>query len=52
VGAAAGIHVFDKKLLIGPEVYGSTVISKSEETFTKLASPMEVLFGTRFTFGV
>jgi OmpA-OmpF porin, OOP family len=50
LGAAAGLHVADKKLLIGPEVYGSTVISKDNAAFKRLTSPLEVLFGARFTF--
>jgi outer membrane protein OmpA-like peptidoglycan-associated protein len=50
VGGAAGIHLADHKLLLGPEVYGSTVISKNNASFTKLASPLEVLFGGHFTF--
>jgi OmpA-OmpF porin, OOP family len=50
VGAAAGIQVADKKVVIGPELYGSTVISKSDASFKKLTSPLELLFGARFTF--
>ena len=50
VGAAAGIHAANHKLLIGPEAYGSTVISKDNASFKKLTSPLEVLFGVHFTF--
>jgi outer membrane protein OmpA-like peptidoglycan-associated protein len=50
MGAAAGIHLADRKLLIGPEVYGSTVISKDNASFKKLTSPLELLFGAHFTF--
>jgi outer membrane protein OmpA-like peptidoglycan-associated protein len=49
VGAAAGLHVADKKLMIGPEVYGSTVLT-NDASFKKLTSPLELLFGARFTF--
>jgi len=49
VGGAAGIQVADKKLLIGPEVYGSTVLT-NDASFKKLTSPLELLFGARFTF--
>ena len=50
VGAAAGLQFADKKILIGPEVYGSTVISKGDASFKKLTSPLEMLFGARITF--
>jgi outer membrane protein OmpA-like peptidoglycan-associated protein len=50
LGAAAGFHLADRKLLIGPEVYGSTVVGKDNASFKKLTSPLEVLFGARFTF--
>ena len=49
VGAAAGIHAADHKLLIGPELYGSTVLT-NDASFKKLTSPLELLFGAHFTF--
>ncbi|MET0591460.1 MAG: OmpA family protein [Polyangiaceae bacterium] len=48
LGAAAGIHAIDHKLLIGPEVYGSTVL-KENATFKKVTSPLEVLLGAHVT---
>ncbi len=49
MGAAAGLHFIDKKVLIGPEVYGSTVISGDNNTFKRLTSPLEALFGAHIT---
>jgi OOP family OmpA-OmpF porin len=49
MGAAAGLHLIDKKVLIGPEVYGSTVISGDNNTFKRLTSPLEALFGAHIT---
>jgi OOP family OmpA-OmpF porin len=48
LGAAAGFHFIDKKLLIGPEVYGSTVL-KDGATFKKVTSPLEALLGAHVT---
>ena len=31
VGAAAGFHLADKKLMIGPEIYGGTVIGEEDD---------------------
>jgi OmpA-OmpF porin, OOP family len=46
-GAAAGVRVANKKLVIGPELYGSTIISTKASDQT----PLEVLLGTHYTIG-
>jgi outer membrane protein OmpA-like peptidoglycan-associated protein len=48
-GASAGFHIADHMLLIGPEVYGSTVLGQ-DATFKKRSTPLEVLFGAHLTF--
>ena len=47
VGAAAGMRVLPE-LLIGPELYGSTVVTDGN-AFEARATPLEVLFGGHFT---
>lgn len=43
---AAGIRAANKKLVIGPEFYGSTVVSdKGDGFFKKRTTPLELLFG-------
>jgi outer membrane protein OmpA-like peptidoglycan-associated protein len=49
-GAAAGFHLADKKLMIGPEIYGGTVIGEADAAFKKRTTPFELLFGLHFTF--
>ncbi|MDP9150038.1 MAG: OmpA family protein [Myxococcota bacterium] len=41
---AAGLRVADKQLLIGPEVFGQTVVS-NKYAFEERATPIEVLLG-------
>lgn len=43
-GGAAGLRAFDKQLLIGPEIFGQTVVSNSH-AFLERATPIEVLLG-------
>ncbi len=51
-GAAAGLRFADKKLLIGPELYGSTVLSDGGDgAFKRRTTPVEVLFGGHYTAG-
>ena len=45
--ATSGIWFAKRKLLIGPELSGSTVLSK-DATFKKATTPFEVLFGIHF----
>jgi OOP family OmpA-OmpF porin len=44
----AGVRVLDKKLLIGPELWGTTVM---DDFFGKQATPFELIFGGHYTAG-
>lgn len=50
LGASAGLRLFDRKLVIGPELFGDTVVSTSDSTFSKRATPFEGLLGAHYTF--
>lgn len=47
-GASAGVRVADDKLVIGPEIYGSTVTARAFENRT---TPLEVLLGAHYDLG-
>ena len=47
IGASAGVHLLEKKLLIGPEIFGSTVTS-SGSFFEKRTTPLEWLIGGHY----
>ncbi len=49
IAAAAGVRVLDKKLVAGPELYGSTVVTNSKAFFGKTETPFELLFGAHYT---
>ncbi len=49
-GASAGVRALERKLLIGPELYGSTVVVEGQ-AFERRATPLEVLFGLHYTAG-
>src|SRR5262249_12638639 len=42
-GASAGVKVLDKKLVAGPEIYGSTVIDSDEGPFNTHNTPYEIM---------
>jgi outer membrane protein OmpA-like peptidoglycan-associated protein len=44
--AAAGVRLLDKKLLVGPEIFGSTVVSEGG-AFEKLTTPFELIFSAK-----
>jgi outer membrane protein OmpA-like peptidoglycan-associated protein len=49
--AAVGVRLLGRKLLIGPEFYGSTVISGgSAAFFDGYSTPLEAILGAHFTF--
>jgi OmpA-OmpF porin, OOP family len=51
-GAAAGLRLADGKLLLGPEVYGSTVVSDGGDgAFERRTTPLEVIVGAHYTAG-
>ena len=45
-GASAGVRLADRRLVIGPEAYGSTVLT--EQTFKTRTTPFEILMGARY----
>ena len=47
-GASAGFRAVQRKLLLGPEIYGSTVVSNSDAFLKKQTTPFEVLFGAHY----
>ena len=46
--AAAGLRLLRKRLLVGPEVYGSTVVSESDAAFDRRTTPVEAILGGKF----
>ncbi len=51
LGGSAGFLAADKKLLVGPEVYGRTVVTDSNAAFGKHQSPVEALLGIHLSLG-
>ena len=49
-GASAGAHLLDRKLLVGPELYGSTVVTNGS-AFAKTNTPLELLLGAHYLIG-
>lgn len=47
-GVSAGFVTTDRKLLVGPELYGSTVVSKGA-AFEARTTPVEALLGARWS---
>jgi OmpA-OmpF porin, OOP family len=47
-GAAAGVHLADRKLIVGPEVYGSSIVD-SDSFLKRRGTPFEALLGTHYT---
>jgi OmpA-OmpF porin, OOP family len=43
---AAGVRLLDKKLLVGPEIFGSTVVADGG-AFDKLTTPFELIFSAK-----
>jgi OmpA-OmpF porin, OOP family len=48
VAAAIGYRSNDGKLVLGPEFFGSTVVTSSDALFAKRETPFEVLFGAHY----
>ena len=48
-GAAAGMRLLNKKLVLGPELFGSAVVAGS--SLPTAVPPVEVLFGGHYTAG-
>ena len=49
-GAAGGVRLLDRKLLIGPEMYMSRETSYPKEFFPGEATPIEIILGGHYTF--
>jgi outer membrane protein OmpA-like peptidoglycan-associated protein len=54
--ATAGVRFADGVLLLGPELWGSTVVSSAESAFVNESTPLELVFGLHvraggFSFG-
>jgi outer membrane protein OmpA-like peptidoglycan-associated protein len=47
-GVSAGVRVFDKKFVVGPELFGNSVVTNGA-FFTTHATPVEGLFGAHLT---
>ncbi|HEX3769988.1 MAG TPA: OmpA family protein [Polyangiaceae bacterium] len=50
-GVAAGLHVADRKLMIGPELYGSTVVTNGDAAFARKTTPLELMLGGHYLIG-
>lgn len=48
VAAAIGYRTTNGKLVVGPELFGSSVITDSDAFFSKRATPFELLFGAHY----
>jgi OmpA-OmpF porin, OOP family len=48
-GVSAGLRALDGNLVVGPELYGSTVIASSLEAPKPTKSPIELLLGAHYT---
>ena len=49
--ATAGVRVADGKLLLGPELWGSTVVSSADAAFKKATTPIELVLGGHYRAG-
>lgn len=47
-GASLGARVLDDKLLVGPELYFSTVVEEGDAAFERRTTPFEILFGGHY----
>ncbi len=47
-GASAGLRVFDRAFVVGPEIWGSSVVTNGA-FFTEHATPVEGMFGAHYT---
>jgi outer membrane protein OmpA-like peptidoglycan-associated protein len=50
-GASAGVRLLEKKLLVGPELFGATGLKNSDAVFATRTTPLEVLLGGHYTIG-
>lgn len=45
--AATGLRFLDRRLLVGPEVYGSTVVAHAHTAFKQVSTPVEAVLGAK-----
>jgi OOP family OmpA-OmpF porin len=50
--AAAGVRLMHGALIVGPEAFGTTVVSSTEGPFQPRNTPLEVLLGAHYTANV
>jgi outer membrane protein OmpA-like peptidoglycan-associated protein len=48
--AAAGVKCIADRLVIGPEIFGSTIVGSSDGAFSSGNTPLEVLLGAHYAF--
>ncbi|MEP7049551.1 MAG: OmpA family protein [Pseudomonadota bacterium] len=48
VTGAAGLRVADGRLVLGPELYGSTNVTRADSFFARRTSPFELLVGAHY----
>jgi len=49
LAASAGVRLLDRRLVVGPELFGDTVVSASDSVLSKRATPFEGLLGAHYT---
>lgn len=52
VGAAAGVRLMNNKLLLGPEITGATAVGPNKGTLGTLTTPVELIAGAHYRFGL
>ena len=50
-GVAVGVRALDKKLLVGPELFGSTIIAEPDAFFGARTTPLAMLLSGHYTAG-
>jgi OmpA-OmpF porin, OOP family len=49
-GVSAGVRIANGKLLLGPELFGSTVVTDKNSFFKRKTTPLELLLGLHYLF--
>ena len=49
-GASAGLRLADGNVVVGPEIFGGTIVTQSGEAFSTHASPLEAILGGHVRF--
>jgi len=52
VGGAAGLRLLNNKLLLGPEITGATAVGPNKGFFRTVTTPVEVIAGAHYRFGL